>query len=171
MITKKTVAVIAAATAFAVASAAQAAVVNLTFHFDQYATSGGSGLEEASWDVAGLVGTGADANVNAEMVSDGGTGFFWTTSINLAAGVHGYAIEDSFGDGWSDLQWGGTVDGVAALTISGDVVGGPIEVQLGDGINNSGWAIASGEFTVIPAPGAIALIGVAGLVARRRRRA
>lgn len=168
---KKTVALTAVAATGVIAGAAQAGTVTLTFHFDTYATLGGAGYAEASWDVAGLVGTGSDANVNAEMVSDGGTGFFWTTTLDLSNGIYGYAIEDGFGDGWSDAQWGGTVDGTAALTISGDVVGGSIVVQLGDGISNSGWSIASGEFTVIPAPGAIALIGAAGLVARRRRRA
>ena len=76
--------------------------------------------------------------------------------MDLGAGTYTVSMQDSYGDGWA---WESHVGG---LTVSGDASGGASFP--------SGSAV-SFEFTVVPAPGAMALLGLAGLASRRRRRA
>ena len=51
----------------------------------------------------------------------------------------------------------------AFVAAGSDVVGGPVAIALTGGFS------ATGEFTVAPAPGALALLGLAGLAGRRKR--
>ena len=81
-------------------------------------------------------------------------------NMDLAAGDYHVDMQDSYGDGWA---WGSFVGG---LYVSGAAVDG----------GNAGASFPSGasrsfDFTVVvPAPGAMALLGLAGLASRRRRR-
>lgn len=138
------------------ATAAMATVVDITFHGDNYVGSEGS---------ADLDGEAFSFN----WYSDGGSGSYSDHSLDLGAGTYTLTLYDSWGDGWSDAQWGGTVDGsgAAVVSIGGEVV---LSMDFGNGADNSGFDSVSGSFTV-PAPGALALLGLAGLTAGRRRRA
>ncbi|MBT4767568.1 MAG: hypothetical protein HOO04_04335 [Phycisphaerae bacterium] len=75
-----------------------------------------------------------------------------TGNMDLAAGTYHVAMQDSYSDGWA---WGSFV---GSLSINGE------------GASFPNGASASFSFTVVPAPGAMALLGLAGLAARRRRR-
>ncbi len=80
---------------------------------------------------------------------------FW--GMDLGAGTYTVTMVDSYGDGWA---WGSFVGG---LYVSGDASGG---ISYPSSLGGS----ASFSFTVVPAPGAMALLGLAGLASRRRRR-
>jgi MYXO-CTERM domain-containing protein len=72
---------------------------------------------------------------------------------DLASGTYNVQMQDSYGDGWS---WGSYTGGLAIGSGSGTVTG----------------SSASFSFTVagVPAPGALALLGLAGLAGSRRRK-
>lgn len=85
---------------------------------------------------------------------------FYTTTfdLDLAAGDYTVAMQDTWGDGWN---WNGVQGGI---TVSGNL----------DGASSVNFAFlsgssAGGSFTVVPAPGALALLGLAGVAGRRRR--
>ena len=76
--------------------------------------------------------------------------------LDLPAGDYTVVMGDTWGDGW---VWN-SIDG-------GFGVGGA-------GTDDAFFAftsgsVASGSFTVVPAPGALALLGLAGVAGRRRR--
>ena len=85
--------------------------------------------------------------------------FYETTfTLDLAAGDYTVAMQDTWGDGWN---WNGIQGG---MTVSGNL----------DGASSANFsflsgASAGGSFTVVPAPGALALLGLAGVAGRRRR--
>ncbi|MDP7030010.1 MAG: PEP-CTERM sorting domain-containing protein [Phycisphaerales bacterium] len=83
-------------------------------------------------------------------------GTIWL-GLDLAAGDYTVYMTDTYGDGWA---WGSFVGGLA---VSGDVVSS-VYKSLPSG------SFTSFTFTVVPAPGAMALLGLAGLASRRRRR-
>jgi MYXO-CTERM domain-containing protein len=61
-------------------------------------------------------------------------------------------MQDSYGDGWA---WGSFVGGLAIGSGSASLPSG---------------SSASFNFSVVPAPGALALLGLAGLAGTRRRK-
>ena len=67
-------------------------------------------------------------------------------------------MQDTWGDGWN---WNGIQGGI---TVSGNLDGA-------SSVNFSflSGSSAGGSFTVVPAPGALALLGLAGVAGRRRR--
>ena len=71
--------------------------------------------------------------------------------LDLAAGDYNVQMQDSYGDGWT---WNSYVGGLAIGSGSGVVTG----------------SSASFNFTVVPAPSALALLGLAGLAGSRRRK-
>ena len=87
------------------------------------------------------------------------SGYRLQFQLSNATGDYSVLLTDAYGDGWA---WN-SVSGDDAFTASGDVVGGPVVIGLTTG--NS----ASGSFSVVPAPGALALLGLAGLATGRRR--
>ena len=76
-----------------------------------------------------------------------------TGSFDLAAGTYNVQMQDTYGDGWS---WGSYQGHLAIGSGSGTVTG----------------SAASFSFTVagVPAPGALALLGLAGFAGSRRRK-
>ena len=70
---------------------------------------------------------------------------------DLASGTYNVQMQDSYGDGWS---WGSYQGGLTIGSGSGTVTG----------------SSASFSFTVVPAPGALALLGLAGIAGTRRRK-
>ena len=60
----------------------------------------------------------------------------------------------------------GVLIGRFATVDASDLVGGTLEVTWNQGLGTEG---VQGQFTITPAPGAVALLGLAGLANRRRR--
>ena len=144
----------------ALAGTATGATVNWSHGLDRWAG-------EHSWEVHSTGGaTVASMLVSGGVITYGGaavmTGYatFSGTShlydiygtMSLANGTYHVAMHDAYGDGWA---WGSYVGGLAIGTGSASFPSG---------------SYASFSFTVVPAPGAMALLGLAGLAARRRRR-
>ena len=155
--------------AAAIGGSASAAVVS--FHYDLWPS-------EASWTIADSEGTiVAQGSISAASgtafvaSSPTGSGIFYYNgsnytdgyikfySLDLAAGDYTVTLNDTWGDGWNAAQYGyGSDDWSDAFAY------GSYELAI------SG-ASATGTFTVVPAPGALALLGLAGLAGTRRRRA
>ena len=165
-----TTAGLAAAT---IGSTAAAELVNFTVHNDNY-------IGEDSWQISN-----SNGDVIASMYISGGyiyagtsqsstysvsfglwdsnasspvsNGYRTAFTMDLAAGTYFVNMQDSWGDGW---VWN-SADGTDAFAFSGGA-NGVIAFT-------SGYS-ASGSFTVVPAPGALALLGLAGLTSRRKRK-
>ena len=157
----------------AIGSTATADLVNFVVHQDAY-------IGEASWQL-----TDASSNTIAQMfIGSSGLyifvttsqsssrpvafyaasafpsdGYFTSFSMDLAAGNYYVAMQDTWGDGWD----GFSNTGLDAFGVSGAIDGGSATFAFTTG--NS----AVGAFTVVPAPGALALLGLAGLSTRRKR--
>ena len=82
----------------------------------------------------------------------------WPSSFTVATASQG-GTYFAYGAGWA---WA-SVSGADAYVVSGDVAGGSATIGFSSG------SFASGSFTVTPAPGALALLGLAGLAGRRKR--
>ena len=158
----------------AIGSTAAAELITFTVHNDQY-------IGEASWQLIDDGGT-----IIAEMFISSGyiliptsqsstypVSFgLWGTSpaadgyatvfqMDLAAGTYTVDMQDSWGDGW---VWN-SATGSDAFNVVGNITasGGSDTFAFTTG------PAAAGTFTVIPAPGALALLGLAGLSSRRKR--
>jgi uncharacterized protein (TIGR03382 family) len=81
----------------------------------------------------------------------------------------------------SNGSWFATPDDNQVYEVGGQVLIGQFTVADGDGVfgsinlqgknaDGSNWSAVGVEFNTIPAPGALALLGLAGIVARRRRK-
>tara|TARA_B100001059_G_scaffold210690_1_gene224512 strand:+ start:313 stop:837 length:525 start_codon:yes stop_codon:yes gene_type:complete len=90
------------------------------------------------------------------------SGYLTTFDMDLAAGNYYVFMQDTWGDGWA---WSGNT-GLDAFTVAGNIDGGSASFAFTTG------ASAVGAFTVnaVPAPGALALLGLAGLASRRKRK-
>jgi MYXO-CTERM domain-containing protein len=148
----------AAATGFA--GAAQAEIVNMENGLDRYlgehswqvVSSGGSTVASmAGGSYAGLI-DGTFSYITNTATSIFGTAY---GQMDLASGTYTVNMQDSWGDGWA---WGSYVGYLIIGSGSGTVASG-----------SSG----SFSFTVgggVPAPGALALLGLAGVAGARRRK-
>ena len=87
------------------------------------------------------------------------SGYRWDISLSDASGNYSVVLGDSYGDGWA---WN-SVSGLDAFVASGDVAGGDYTMSFTSGSSRTG------SFTITPAPGALALLGLAGLAGRRKR--
>ena len=141
-----------------VAGSATAALVDMTHGLDRWAgehswqvtSSGGSVVAS----MAGMTYYGLVSGTFGYSTFPSTTSHYanvWGT-LDLAAGDYNVQMQDSYGDGWA---WGSYVGGLAIGTGSGTVA--------------SGSSSGSFNFTVVPAPSALALLGLAGLAARRRK--
>ena len=145
----------AAATGFA--GAAHAEVVNMENGLDRW-------LGEHSWQVvssggstvasmAGGAYTGVD---NFSYVTNTATSIFGTAygTMDLASGTYTVNMQDSWGDGWAWGSYAGyLIIGSGSGTVSGS--SGSFSFTVGGGV---------------PAPGALALLGLAGVAGARRRK-
>ena len=152
----------------AVAGIASAELIDFTVIQDQY-------IGEASYQIINSAGsTVASMYISGSSIFLPGTSsavftpgstsvssaiFYETTfTLDLAAGDYTVAMQDTWGDGWN---WNGIQGG---MTVSGNLDGA-------SSVNFSflSGSSAGGSFTVVPAPGALALLGLAGVAGRRRR--
>jgi len=159
--------------------------------------AGGTGVSASSNDVAfttqrantGLVGltyrmaggssndlsliTGMSIALSALNLSNGATGvnFFWQ-AIDVNNNSM-YASQDLSSNGTSTFDFaaatkdvGFDLTNVTTLQLSVSQLGGP---TTGSNVSVSG-TLSNFSYTAVPAPGALALLGAAGLVGSRRRR-
>jgi len=145
----------AAATGFA--GTASAELVNMENGLDRWAgehswqviSSGGSTV--ASMAGGSYFGVGSFSFVsNTSLTSHAGT---VTGTLDLASGTYNVQMQDSWGDGWA---WGSYVG----------------YLQIGSGSGTVSASSGSFSFSVggVPAPGALALLGLAGVAGSRRRK-
>ena len=152
----------AGAAATGIAGSASAVVVDFTHELDRWAG-------EHSWQVystssaivASMFVSGSQLYYggasNLSMVSYPSTSSHFATvtgNLDLASGTYYVDMQDAYGDGWA---WGAFVGGLA----------------IGSGSASFPSAMGSSatfSFTVVPAPGALALLGLAGVAGTRRRK-
>ena len=154
--------------AAAIGASAAADVVNVRFNMDKYPGEAAFFIYDASSNLIATEsawgGVSGDSRylssswgyVNGSSVASG----VWTgVAMELGAGTYRVDMTDSYGDGWNDTTWGGVTDGTKAFS---GPSGSNIAFTNGNG--------ASGYFTVVPAPGALALLALAGIGGATRRR-
>ena len=154
----------AGAAATGIAGAASATLVNVTDQIDRWAgehywqmTSSGGTVVASAFQLT-YYGSFAYFSYVTNTSSD-----IWGSvflGIDLAAGDYTVTMQDSYGDGWA---WGSFVGGVYVSSSGGMSAG----ASLPSGSSTSFSFTVAG---VIPAPGALALLGLAGLAGSRRRK-
>jgi len=149
----------AGAAATGIAGAANAELVNMENGLDrwmgehswQVISSGGSTVASmAAGTYNGLV-SGTFSYVTSTATSIFGTVY---GQFDLASGTYNVQMQDSWGDGWA---WG-SYQGY---------------LMIGSGSGTVSASSGSFDFTVggaVPAPGALALLGLAGVAGTRRRK-
>jgi hypothetical protein len=153
----------AATTAFA--GSASAAL--LTFNYDYYAGEAGWSVTDSGGNVviscSGATNISTSLSYSAALYYASGStaypyGYLYLVEVDLAAGDYGIVLTDTWGDGWE--YFSPTGSGNSAF-VYGDYA---LAFLSGSSV--------SGGFTVdvIPAPGAFALLGLAGLASRKRRK-
>ena len=156
-----------AATAFAGGDAV------LTFHWDVYATEAAfQAVSSGGRYIAGAVqGGGAVYGSSGSIIasltfqrwnplasSAYTSGYRFEFALANATGDYVVTMTDTYGDGWGFTPNSGSDAFVATGSVSGDT-------QIAFGSGNS----AGGTISITPAPGALALLGLAGLAGRRKR--
>ena len=147
--------------AAAIGGAASAGAL-LTFNYDYYVSESGWTITDSNGDVvatavAGFV-TSAAVSYSSTLTGGGYPGYEGLVDINLAAGDYNITLTDTWGDGWE--YFSPTGSGNSAFVYGGNAMA----FLSGSSVH--------GSFTVagVPAPGALALLGLAGLAGRGRRR-
>lgn len=160
----------AGASAAAIGAMSTAEVVNVTFNMDYfYSEDSYQILNSASQVIAsetawgGVNGASSLGYLSSSYGSPGSSmAYVWTgVNMDLASGTYTVRMQDSYGDGWSDAQWGGLVNGANASWAPDGTV---------HGFTSTGGFSMSYTFNVIPGPGALALLGLAGVAGVQRRR-
>ncbi len=157
----------------AVAAPALAEDITITLHLDFWAGEHGMSFSNGSGGVSSFVsgyyinavssGTAAVTGTsivfwNSSAFSPYTSGFRWTINASVDAGDYNVLLTDTYGDGWA---WN-NVTGADAFSVTGNVSGDTT-------IAFTGGFSTSGAVTVAPAPGALALLGLAGIAGRRKR--
>lgn len=158
----------AGVSAAAIGASATADIVNVKFNMDKYP---GEAAFEILDSVGGLIaaeiawgGVNGDSRFVSSSYgyyngSSAASGVWTGVNMDLAAGVYTVKMTDSYGDGWNDIQWGGPNTGDLAFS-------GP----YGSNIAFTSGTAVEGTFTVVPAPGAVSLLALAGIAGMKRRR-
>ena len=146
--------------AAAIGGAASAGAL-LTFNYDYYMSESGWSITDSNGDVvaAGAQGyvTSAAVSYTSSLSGSGyPNGYQGLVDINLAAGDYNITLTDTWGDGWE--YFSPTGSGNSAF------VYGSYALAFLSGSSTAG------SFSVVPAPGAVALLALAGLAGRRRRK-
>jgi MYXO-CTERM domain-containing protein len=156
----------------AVAAPALAEDITITMHLDYWAGEHGMFFSNGSGGVSTFVSnsylyafssgtaaiTGSSFASWNSGVSPYTSGYRWTINASVDAGDYNVLLTDDYGDGW---VWN-AVTGADAFSVTGNVSGDTT-------IAFTGGSSTSGAVTVAPAPGALALLGLAGIAGRRKR--
>ena len=158
----------------AIGSTAAAELISFSIHQDAY-------IGEASWQLVNSMSStiasmnGVASSAVNQQTSQSSTyaigfaafgsdtfasGYLTTFDMDLAAGNYYVYMQDTWQDGWAWLD----ATGLDAFAVEGNIDGGSASFAFTTG------ASAVGAFTVVPAPGALALLGLAGLTSRRKRK-
>jgi LPXTG-motif cell wall-anchored protein len=92
------------------------------------------------------------------------SGYRWLIEASVGEGEYEVRLTDSYGDGWTT----GDVTGADAFSVTGvggTIVSGDTLIAFDNGSSQTGTIVV-----VAPAPGGIALLGLAGISGRRRKR-
>jgi MYXO-CTERM domain-containing protein len=151
--------------------------ITITMHLDYWAGEHGMSFSNASGGVVSSVINGyviASASGTASITGSSlaswtsgvdpyTSGYRWTINASVASGSYAVLLTDSYGDGWA---WN-SVSGADAFSVSGAP---GVEVTGDTMISFASGFTRIGTVTVSPAPGAVALLGLAGIAGRRRQR-
>ena len=162
-----------------------AASADVTYSFESFEASGAQFFEIfAAGELVGtLTGVGIDAVLNSA-----GAGGTWADDLTILVGAADLSTINLQAGGFSNtgaaerISWSNGTSGAAGTTvIDTQSLGTPLDISaltvfLGNGYSSGGLTDWGGSITLIgvdlvPAPGALALLGVAGLAGSRRRRA
>ncbi len=162
---------IAGATATAAFAGGDAVV---TIHGDYYLGEGSMNMASTGGNSIGFfVSGGSLFFTSSGSIISGSVGFGLWDALASSPYTSGYKIEytlanatgdytvamgDTWGDGWA---WA-SCTGLDAFVATGDVSGSTT-------IGFSSGSSAGGSLSITPAPGALALLGLAGLAGRRKR--
>lgn len=158
----------AATSAAAIGATAAAEVVTVSFHLDVYPGESAFYISDGAGTIAQSVSYGGVTSSDSRYISSSygyyngssfASGYFVNVTMDLGAGTYDVLMTDTYGDGWSDVAWGYNTDGSNAFT---DQDGNESAFSSGNS--------ATASFTVVPAPGALALLALAGVAAGGRRR-
>ena len=158
----------------AVAAPALALDADITLHLDYWAVEYGiSATSDNGANFSGFVSGSSLALFSSGSVVAGASLTFWnplasspytsgydySISLTNATGNWDVTLTDTYGDGWS---WA-NVSGLDAFVAT------DLQNTETYTIGFVSGASATGNFVVTPAPGALALLGLAGLAGRRKR--
>ena len=150
----------AGAAATGIAGAASAGLVNVTDQVDRWAG-------EHYWQMTSSLGS---LVVSVTQLTYNGSFAYWSYVTNTVSSIWGsvflgvelnasttytVTMQDTYGDGWA---WGSFVGGVYVSSAGGMSAGASMPGASG-----------SFSFHVLPAPSALALLGLAGFAGRRRK--
>jgi MYXO-CTERM domain-containing protein len=165
----------AGATAAAIVGAANA---DITVNIDTTTLLGG---EQVFVDLGAVSGTLTGISYSYSWTNDTGDSS-WSSDMLLAVSNSGNFVSvGGYNLSYGGSSWGALSGGPASGSYSGIASGsaamsGNAGFYWANGWSSSAGTTSSGTFTLmginaIPAPGALALLGLAGLAGRRRRRA
>lgn len=160
----------AGVSAAALGATAAADVIEITMNWDYFASTGGEGAfsitnsdgelicSEAAW--GGVSAGSASGYLSSTYGAPGSSRAFRSTTVFISGNAGDeitVTLTDTWGDGWNDTNYGGIVNGDWAIEWEGN------NYAFNDG------ASVAYTFT-IPTPGALALLGLAGVAGVQRRR-
>jgi len=163
-----------------------AASADVTFEFENFEAAGN--FFPPIFAAGELVGTLTGVGINAELVADAAGGA-WANDLTILVGAADYSTLNLQAGGFSNyaaaerLEWINGGSGFAGTTVIDEqALATPLDISDLTVFLGNGWGTEtsfgewSGSITLIgvdlvPAPGALALLGVAGLAGSRRRRA